>query len=392
MTVTLDKIYEEVLKLKTELENQLAQRRISATQVQVSEGLSDISERLGLIQAGEFRAGNGVEPTKGFSGVRIGYPSFTYNGNTYNIVGVRNDKLQIGISADDGSMLAAGGNIIMDAKGIHSPTRQILFRMSPTSGDTLYAYGGLWGNTQYNSQARFGIFNAQIGSIDFADDFEDGTTDAWTVTGTPTVATDSPQDLYSVEVDNSNYITKTLTTVANNQYAILLYAKQAETGSHTPVITVEGVDNYLEATDAWGQLIVTFYATDTSTIITFKSSSALNIRYDDIQIYNVGAYTVVGSQLDGESTLSLEASAGIALESPNVDINCVTPGHFTTDCGISFWETSSTPSTPNQSIRSNIYLKGDKLIIQFNDGGTVRYKYLDLTGTGVTWVHTTSAP
>jgi hypothetical protein len=40
----------------------------------------------------------------------------------------------------------------------------------------------------------------------------------------------------------------------------------------------------------------------------------------------------------------------------------------------------------------NIYVKGDKLIFQFNNAGTVRYKYLDLTGTGVTWVHTTTAP
>ena len=38
------------------------------------------------------------------------------------------------------------------------------------------------------------------------------------------------------------------------------------------------------------------------------------------------------------------------------------------------------------------FISADLLIIQFNDAGTVRYKYLDLTGTGVTWVHTTSAP
>lgn len=55
----------------------------------------------------------------------------------------------------------------------------------------------------------------------------------------------------------------------------------------------------------------------------------------------------------------------------------------------------STPPDPVQEStwsETNIYVKGGKLIFQYNDAGTVRYKYLDLTGTGVTWVHTTTAP
>jgi hypothetical protein len=55
-------------------------------------------------------------------------------------------------------------------------------------------------------------------------------------------------------------------------------------------------------------------------------------------------------------------------------------------------ELTSTPSTPTSGTRANIYMKGDRLIIQYNDGGTVRYKYLGLTGTGVTWVHDTVEP
>lgn len=53
---------------------------------------------------------------------------------------------------------------------------------------------------------------------------------------------------------------------------------------------------------------------------------------------------------------------------------------------------ASTPTNPSSSAEGNVYLKGGKLIFQYNDAGTVRWKYLDLTGTGVTWVHTTSAP
>lgn len=55
-------------------------------------------------------------------------------------------------------------------------------------------------------------------------------------------------------------------------------------------------------------------------------------------------------------------------------------------------ETTNTPPNPGNGDSYHLYIKGDKLVIQFNDGGTVRYKYLDLTGTGVTWQHTTTAP
>jgi hypothetical protein len=51
-----------------------------------------------------------------------------------------------------------------------------------------------------------------------------------------------------------------------------------------------------------------------------------------------------------------------------------------------------TPATPAASAEAKIYVKGSKLVVQYNDAGTVRYKYLDLAGTGVSWVHTTTAP
>jgi hypothetical protein len=55
---------------------------------------------------------------------------------------------------------------------------------------------------------------------------------------------------------------------------------------------------------------------------------------------------------------------------------------------------TSTP--PLSGITSNgdciMYMKDSKLVIGYNDYGTMRYKYLDLSGTGTTWVHTTTAP
>ena len=52
------------------------------------------------------------------------------------------------------------------------------------------------------------------------------------------------------------------------------------------------------------------------------------------------------------------------------------------------------PSTEfiTQDVQAQIYIRANKFIIRWSDGGTVRYKYLDLTGTGVTWTHTTTPP
>lgn len=56
-------------------------------------------------------------------------------------------------------------------------------------------------------------------------------------------------------------------------------------------------------------------------------------------------------------------------------------------------EMASAPTTnPASGTEAQIYVKGDKFILQWNDGGTQRWKYLTLSGTGVTWTATTTAP
>lgn len=59
---------------------------------------------------------------------------------------------------------------------------------------------------------------------------------------------------------------------------------------------------------------------------------------------------------------------------------------------IGLTESTATPTNPTASGACVLYMKADKLVVGYDDAGTMRYKYLDLTGTGVTWVHTTSAP
>jgi len=80
--------------------------------------LSDFTNNLGLITAGEFRAGNEREPGDGFSGVRMSYPPVIYGAKEWNIVGVESDTMQFGISASDGNLCAGGGGVVLNSDGI----------------------------------------------------------------------------------------------------------------------------------------------------------------------------------------------------------------------------------------------------------------------------------
>lgn len=55
-------------------------------------------------------------------------------------------------------------------------------------------------------------------------------------------------------------------------------------------------------------------------------------------------------------------------------------------------EIGTTPANPPSGTRAVVYVKGDKLVVAFNDAGTMRYRALPLNGTSVTWTHSTTAP
>src|SRR3970040_334977 len=80
--------------------------------------LEDLTSALGLMEAGEFRSGNGLEPGEGFSGGRFGYPGFTYAGLEFFLVGVENDAAQVGLSLADGTLYFGGGAGRLDAAGL----------------------------------------------------------------------------------------------------------------------------------------------------------------------------------------------------------------------------------------------------------------------------------
>jgi hypothetical protein len=91
----------------------------------------------------------------------------------------------------------------------------------------------------------------------------------------------------------------------------------------------------------------------------------------------------------GVARMTINASGRIGIGTTAQDATLELAG---TNAAISLNEDTVTPGSPTASAECRVYMKADKLIIQYNDAGTVRYKYLDLTGTGVTWVATTTAP
>lgn len=62
------------------------------------------------------------------------------------------------------------------------------------------------------------------------------------------------------------------------------------------------------------------------------------------------------------------------------------------DGAITLEPQASNPDDPSTGDVVRQYVKGSLFVLQYNDGGTVRYKYLDMAGTGTTWTHTTTPP
>lgn len=56
-------------------------------------------------------------------------------------------------------------------------------------------------------------------------------------------------------------------------------------------------------------------------------------------------------------------------------------------------ETTGGPSSPTADSQARIFIRGDKLVIQWYETGSgLRYKYLPLSGTGVTWSYSATLP
>ena len=117
---------EDIFNLLQQIEGDLIalprKLMLAPDQIKIATGLSDISENLGMLMAGEFRSGNQKDPGFGFSGMRMAYPSMTYDlsgvPTQWNLVGIENDVLQFGVRASDGKLIAGGGSVVLSSTGI----------------------------------------------------------------------------------------------------------------------------------------------------------------------------------------------------------------------------------------------------------------------------------
>jgi hypothetical protein len=113
------------------------------------------------------------------------------------------------------------------------------------------------------------------------------------------------------------------------------------------------------------------------------------------QAYDGSTYRTMGQILwtiDGTPGASDMPGRIAFTTTPDGSATPVTRFALESDGAIFIPEITTTPTAPSAGAAVHVYMKSDKIIYQYNDGGTVRYKYLDLTGTGVTWVQTTVAP
>lgn len=158
-------------------------------------------------------------------------------------------------------------------------------------------------------------------------------------------------------------------------------------GAGAVVLDADGLTlNYQTAGPSFGSpAAIKFGTDDTMGIVGYQStSSGSNILGIQAQAYN-------GGNNQGEVTIELRDSTGgldaqirmlSATDYQEVQIN---------DAPLVLDELSGLRANLDGN-QAAVYVKGDKLVIAFKDGATTRYKYLDLTGTGVTWIHTTTAP
>lgn len=197
--------------------------------------LEELTDNMGLLQAGEFRSGNGVEPDSGFSGVRIGYPAFSYGGVDYNIVGVNNDALMFALRASDGAALFAGGNARLDADAM--TLTGLLYAIQHTavnSGNTRLARLGMFLPAGSAIPAAQWLFTSAAGSeLCLNPGFETGDFTSWT------------------EVDASNclavVITTTQTAHTGNYSAFFSASSVSDTATLTTARMAVTAGNYYGA-------------------------------------------------------------------------------------------------------------------------------------------------
>lgn len=114
---TIQDLIDMLTQTRDELMLAIQNGKVNPNQIQIN-SIADLSKYLGLITAGEFRAGNQKDPGQGFTGTRIVYPSVEYLNQFWNVITANNDAFQVGFNVN-GEFWSGGGNIRQNASGLY---------------------------------------------------------------------------------------------------------------------------------------------------------------------------------------------------------------------------------------------------------------------------------
>jgi hypothetical protein len=154
----------------------------------------------------------------------------------------------------------------------------------------------------------------------------------------------------------------------------------------------DGVQNTVVAHYRYKETTVANWTTETWNAITSDLTiNGNNISFEEEINGDLGA-----SGFDTEKSFNIEIRLYDKLTNTIISgiIDVGKPVMDITQSGVAFMDIYN--DTLGGSLQVDglvgIYVSGDKFVIAYDDSGTLRYKYLTLSGTGVTWVHTTSKP
>ena len=255
-----------------------------------------------FVPAGEVRLGTNT-PGNGFSGVRLGYPPFVYNNENWNIAGVEDDKLQFGLNSADGKAYAGGGSIIIDGVGIRDTDGNVSLDSYAYDGLIRFFFGTLSIKYSNLSQARYsyGIhtfsYSTGLNLITTNPGFETGDFTGWTVSGSPTIVTDSASGKYAAALSSSGTIAVTVTVSSTYAwFEVTARVKLRSGGSGVLNVSHDGTSCWSTnpLTENWSTIsyLIEANGDSTPTFIFYPSSS--DIIIDDIEIKSISFWSSLG--------------------------------------------------------------------------------------------------
>lgn len=179
----------------------------------------------------------------------------------------------------------------------------------------------------------------------------------------------------------------------------------SQPGYHADGATVQlqANDVGFEQIDFWAQ---PFYLTKDSGVLdgttlgdfTSKSFAAGIWAHGNVWIDGWTGYEVKAPTLT-EALPGFDDAPGVINHVIGIDIADLTEGAVSNRAlslgagGLELRAAAEPSGALTADVANLIYLNPDgKLVIKYNDGGTVRYRTMDLNGTGVAFVHSLSAP